>query len=162
MEVGVELKTKQLVRPYDVYNETVSYYKIIIPQEKPKQTVEEYERQGLEKYSHELKQETLEKFISNSNTPDGLDQFSYDKGLEAGAKWQAENMPIHVLDVENTYVHIEDGVIIVEKNDKSKKTYSEEEVLKLFHDYRIHFDLYRNIQVLPTMFSEWFEQFKKK
>jgi len=36
-EVGVELKTKQLVRPYDVYNETVSYYKIIIPQEEPKQ-----------------------------------------------------------------------------------------------------------------------------
>ena len=36
--------------------------------------------------------ETLEEFISNSNTPDGLDQFSYDKGLEAGYKWQAERM----------------------------------------------------------------------
>jgi len=37
--VGVELKTKQLVRPYDVYNETVSYYKIIIPKEEPKQVL---------------------------------------------------------------------------------------------------------------------------
>jgi hypothetical protein len=78
------------------------------------------------------KKETLEEFISLSVTPEGLDQFSYDKGLEDGAKWQAERM------------------------------YSEEEVLKLFSDYRIYFDLYRNIQVLPTMFSEWFEQFKKK
>lgn len=36
-EVEVELKTKQLVKPYDVYNEIVSYYKIIIPKEEPKQ-----------------------------------------------------------------------------------------------------------------------------
>ena len=36
--------------------------------------------------------ETVEEFISKSNTPDGLDQFSYEKGLEAGAKWQAEQM----------------------------------------------------------------------
>jgi hypothetical protein len=35
-------------------------YKIIIPQEEPKLTFEEYEQQGLEKYSYELKQETLE------------------------------------------------------------------------------------------------------
>jgi hypothetical protein len=36
-EVGVELKTKQLIRPYDVYNETISYYKIIIPKEEYQQ-----------------------------------------------------------------------------------------------------------------------------
>jgi hypothetical protein len=35
-------------------------YKIIIPQEEHKQSVQEYEQQGLEKYSYELKQETLE------------------------------------------------------------------------------------------------------
>ena len=41
-EVEVKLKTKQLVKPYDVYNEFVSYYKIIIPKEEPKQeTLEE-------------------------------------------------------------------------------------------------------------------------
>jgi len=27
-------------------------------------------------------------------------------------------MPIHIIDVENIYVHIENGVIIVEKNKK--------------------------------------------
>jgi hypothetical protein len=109
--------------------------------------------------------ETLEEFISNSNTPDGLDQFSYDKGLEVGAKWQAENMPIHVLDVENTYVHIEDGVIIVEKNDKSKKTYSEEEILKIlqyFFSYKETFiSQYIDKKDMETP-EEWFEQFKKK
>jgi hypothetical protein len=37
-------------------------YKIIIPKEEPKQTVQEYEQQGLEKHSYELepKQELLE------------------------------------------------------------------------------------------------------
>jgi hypothetical protein len=35
-----------------------------------------------------MKQETLEEFINQTNTPEGLDQFSYDKGLEDGAKWQ--------------------------------------------------------------------------
>lgn len=32
----------------------------------------------------------LEEFITKSNTPEGLDQFSYEKGLEDGANWQAE------------------------------------------------------------------------
>jgi hypothetical protein len=39
--------------------------------------------------------------------------------------------------------------------------YSAEEVLKILHNYRNHFELYRNIQVLPNDFFEWFEQFKK-
>ena len=30
------------------------------------------------------------------------------------------NTPIHILDVDNIYVHVENGVIIIEKNDKSK------------------------------------------
>jgi hypothetical protein len=35
-------------------------YKIIIPKEEPKQTVEQYEQQGLEKYAYEFQQETPE------------------------------------------------------------------------------------------------------
>lgn len=38
------------------------------------------------------KKETLEEFISKSDTPEGLDQFSYDEGLKEGAKWQQERM----------------------------------------------------------------------
>ena len=34
--------------------------------------------------------ETVEEFINTLNTPEGLDQFSYDKGLLKGAKWQQE------------------------------------------------------------------------
>jgi hypothetical protein len=40
--------------------------------------------------------------------------------------------------------------------------YSEEEVLHILHNYRNHFELHRNLQVLPNMFFEWFEKFKKK
>ena len=43
-----------------------------------------------------------------------------------------------------------------------ERMYSEEEVLKILHNYRNHFELHRNLQVLPNMFFEWFEQFKKK
>ena len=45
---------------YKDFNPITHTHKIIIPKEEPKQTVEEYEQQGLEKYSYELKQETLE------------------------------------------------------------------------------------------------------
>jgi hypothetical protein len=76
-----------------------------------------------------------------------------------GAKWQAENMPIYIVDVENTYVHIEDGVIIVEKNDKTKRMYSEEEVLKILCDFI--YDINIDIDEINEI-KEWFEQFKKK
>jgi len=45
---------------------------------------------------------------------------------------------------------------------QQERSYSEEEVLKIIHNYRNSFELYRNIQVLPDMFFKWFEQFKKK
>jgi len=45
---------------------------------------------------------------------------------------------------------------------QAERSYSEEDVIKILHNYRNHFELYRNIQVLPTMFFEWFEQFKKQ
>jgi hypothetical protein len=48
-------------------------YEIIIPKEEPKQTLEEYEQQGMEKYAHEFKQETLEQAY----------QRGYERGLNA-------------------------------------------------------------------------------
>jgi len=66
----------------------------------------------------ETEPETLEEAMSK----DGYYESDYDKiwreGVHFGAKWQAENMPIHIIDVENIHVHIENGVIIVEKNKK--------------------------------------------
>jgi hypothetical protein len=79
------------------------FYKIIIPQEEPKQTVEQYEQQGLEKYAYEFQQETLEEAAKRySNIPvnrviDTEERYynpnikSYDSFIE-GAKWQAERM----------------------------------------------------------------------
>jgi hypothetical protein len=72
-------------------------YKIIIPKEEPKLTFEEYEQQGLEKYSYELKQETLEEAAKNyaHNYFDMHETNNYKalkNGFEQGAKWQAERM----------------------------------------------------------------------
>ena len=79
--------------------------------------------------------ETLEEAaerISKTNSVYETAQDDFYHGFVDGAKWQSERM------------------------------YSEEEVLKILHNYRNNFELYRNIQVLPNMFFEWFEQFKKK
>jgi hypothetical protein len=79
--VEVEFKTKQLVKPYDVYNEQVSYYKIIAPKEEPKQeTLEE----AAEKWTFET---NGHKWSNNDNTAgDNYGSFI------AGAKYQAERM----------------------------------------------------------------------
>ena len=45
---------------------------------------------------------------------------------------------------------------------QAERMYSEEEVLQMVDNYRHHFELYRNIQVLPDMFFEWFDQNKKQ
>jgi hypothetical protein len=74
--------------------------------EEPKQSVKEYEQQGLEKYSYELEQETLEEAAERilANNIDGLrdalqddDLFFFYKGVikcygEAMVEWQAERM----------------------------------------------------------------------
>ena len=65
-EVEVELKTKQLVKPYDVYNEIVSYYKIIIPKEEPKQERMYSEEEVLEI----IRQYALEEHLITSSKPD--------------------------------------------------------------------------------------------
>jgi hypothetical protein len=71
-------------------------YKIIIPQEEPKLTFEEYEQQGLEKYSHELKQETLEEAADMDSKNHYKDQSDYwaigFDSFKRGAEWQAERM----------------------------------------------------------------------
>ena len=136
-------------------------YKIIIPQEELKQEVTGvddnrpkpnycYAKEqghgeigcvfpachcGLPIKQEEPKQETIEEFINQSNTPEGLDQFSYDKGLEDGAKWQKERM----YSEEEVYNLLEEAM-------KDCYTFELE-----YH----HSGDYKNLK-------EWFEQYKKK
>jgi hypothetical protein len=148
-------------------------YKIIIPQEEPKQeylerkskfkqdlnnamyeahqtsraikqectcgvcdNCEEKETTQILKEAKEnaLKQETLEEvtkiFINKYYSGEGYER-DIEEAIKFGANWQQENMPIHILDVDNTKVSIQEGVVVVEKNDKSVRMYSEEEVKKL-------------------------------
>ncbi len=125
---------------YDSPDEYPSYYEIIIPKE------ETYIEKGLD-YMVDLGESKQEETIEEAAErlyPTTIDSFT-DNGLDLseserliftnGAKWQQEQ-------------------------DKNK--YSYKEVLTILHNYRNHFELYRNLQVLPNMFFEWFEQFKKK
>jgi hypothetical protein len=91
----------------------------------------------------EAKQETLEEAaerLLNLNELDKFRDFHYIQELKntfkLGAKWQQQTMPIHILDVENIYVHIDNGIIICETNDKTIKRYSEKEVKDLIYKVR--------------------------
>jgi len=96
-------KDTLIINNYKVYEYTG--YEIIIPQEKLKQSVEEYTQQGLEKYAYELepKQKTLEEVakvyakIPLHKEVDSEERYfntrvrEYD-AFKAGAKWQVDNI----------------------------------------------------------------------
>ena len=142
----VEVKDSSIVKEHiwDGSNdgEIIWEKEIIIPKEEPKQKYEsecicDTECRGFTNVKcKKPKQETLEEFISKSNTPEGLDQFSYDKGLEDGAKWQKE---------------------------QDKKKYSEEDMREAFKDGSLvasWSDM--GISMKYDTFEDWFEQHKKK
>jgi hypothetical protein len=156
-------------------------YKIIIPKEEPKQHVELI-NDNIEEFDKAIelfKQETLEE-IAERLYPIILEDDGWDKNKQYrdewinGAKWQQENIPICIY-AENIYCHIENGVVIVEKNDKSVISYSEEEVYTIqqisdlfipigkggYIDDYLDYRLFSKEQ--PKLnFKEWFEKFKKK
>jgi hypothetical protein len=114
----------------------------------------------------EPKQETLEEAVAKKLYPlnDGFQVMDIDISEELqlaflnGAKWQQENIPICIY-AENIYCHIENGVVIVEKNDKSVISYSDEEVLDILREFykvssKKDFPLTNTIPL-------WFEQFKR-
>lgn len=70
--------------------------------------------------------ETLEEALSKV-----LESKKYPTWLEIaiiGANWKEENIQIQILDVDNIYAHVENGVVIIEKNEKGKISYSEKEI----------------------------------
>jgi hypothetical protein len=70
-----------------------------------------------------------------------------------------QTMPIHILDIENIYVHIDDGIIICEKNDKTIKSYSEEDLKTAFLD---GWELRDGDLPFPKAKNKWFNEFKNK
>jgi hypothetical protein len=129
-------------------------YKIIIPTDEPKQELpqlgtKEFNDLASACFEGKPKQETIEEAAEREseirypvlthknpeNSPYTGTKKAFKHGVRFGAKWQAE---------------------------KDKNKYSEEEIEKILHDYRNTFEMYRNIQVLPIMFYQWFEQFKKQ
>ncbi|MEY2869820.1 MAG: hypothetical protein RIR01_2322 [Bacteroidota bacterium] len=120
-------------------------YKLIIPQEEPKQ--DWYCPKCKSYVSSESV--TFEEIHQICNTSVIVKEEPKQETLEEAAEKLAPNSSWRL------------GFIAGGKH-MAEKMYSEEEVLNILHDYRNHFELYRNIQVLPDMFFPWFEQFKKK
>jgi hypothetical protein len=127
-------------------------YKIIIPKEEPKQTAQEYEQQGMEKYAHEFKQETLEEAYLNKLIDEANKEFTLDRKLAKDvaikyAKWQQE---------------------------QDKKLYSEEDVRGMLEDMSRYVSTKEmRDDFVGVGYSEWvrkrdwfvnhlIEQFKKK
>lgn len=90
---------------------------------------------------------------------ENIEEVSEQETLIVSHKWekQEQTMPIHILDVENIYVHIDNGIIIVEKNDKTIKSYSEEEVLDILYKHTEHMFSGKKVTL-----EEWFKKFKNK
>ena len=86
----------------EIFQHQYCSYKIIIPKEESKQTVQEYEQQGLEKYSYELEPKQDFYKIGKCSQNDYLleEEFGLDNttkyreilGFIEGAKWQQERM----------------------------------------------------------------------
>jgi len=145
---------------------------IIIPKEEPKQTVQEYEQQGLEKYSHELKSKQDYKKMSKKFTEtltsipdDVLIKYTQQETLEEAAKDYIENTMRFSFNSMETKTQANRMLKCVEFGAKWQKerSYSEKEVFELLNAFNKHTLKLQELK-LGNSFSvtDWFEQFKKK
>jgi len=120
--------------------------------------------EGSEEFNEANKQETIEEFIKQSNTPEGLDQFSYDKGLEDGANWQKERMvskesyedALSMQKASNAGYESK----IKELKQQLKEMYSEEECYRKLHNLMTDIKIFGVVINDDTDLKKWFD--KKK
>lgn len=129
--------------------------KIIIPKEEPKQTVQEYEQQGLEKYSYELdpKQGTMSEAIKQVIT----NQLKQETLEEAKQRYVYDKYKQSLDDVVNNAIDF--GAKWKQEQDKNK--YSEED-MDNYAEYCTTHVLTSKIGHPYLSVKEWFEQVKKK
>lgn len=114
-------------------------YKIIIPKEEAKQTIQEYEQQGLEKHSFELepKQETLE---------------------EAALKYASEKLRRIIIPYKEFNANVAEYVGFINGAKwQQERSYSEEEFKTILNKLRHDIFIKGDIDI-----EKWFKQFKKK
>jgi hypothetical protein len=127
-------------------------YKIIIPKEEPKQTVQEYEQQGLEKHSYELelKQETLEEVVKKEL--EDYNNLMDDLGVDGEVDYR--ELKQDEFDLKSAINWAKFGA-----NWQAERSYNEEEVFNLCREFAIF------VQRKGSSYKKqqkWFEQFKKK
>jgi hypothetical protein len=182
--VEIELRTKQLVKPYDVYNEIVSYYKIIIPKEDPKQDWQpiQGEQVWIKVFSNwskgiyigydimkgvhivrEPEEGGGNLLSSNEILPyKAMPNESKKETLEELFKIEeaAENYSLELLEAKTIQPHektwIKSMFIRIARWQK-ERMYSEEEVLEIIKQYALEEHL-----ITSSKPDIWFEQFKKK
>jgi hypothetical protein len=141
-------------------------YRITIPKEEPKQSVEKYEQQGLEKYFEEpnynMKQEILDEMNKQETLEDKKFQQKLVDKLNNG-ELSYQNAPIYTILLDLVQGNSVDEVYrvfceVIKEQDKNK--YSEEEVIELLKTFDIEFNA--GIVERNKGIKEWFEKFKKK
>jgi adenosine deaminase len=146
LEWFVKNQNCEFVKTY--WNPLNSEYDFMIPKEEPKQTVEQYEQQGLEKYAYEFQQETLEeaaeKYVEQITTKEFGKPHNAPHRVKTfidGAKWQAERMYseeylVQLLNFVSGEYNISNG---------------------MFHTHESNEDV-----TSKEVLDKWFKQFKKK
>jgi hypothetical protein len=115
------------VKPLLSNNGRVFYgYKIIIPQEEPKQETLE-----------EAAEFNFEKQVSNPYSTGTAAYTAYEKGFELGAKWQQEKMGLMEIELNHIKTLLASCEKALENRDKkAERMYSEEEVINLLETQR--------------------------
>jgi hypothetical protein len=179
-----EVLWEEYFKKHGVYPKYPYYEKIIIPQEEPKQegyicpqtnvqcddeccvSAKDCHIEASIGILSEPKQKTLEEAAENYSritlNKNGLMSDKQVNGFIAGAKWQQENISIKILDCDNIYAHVENGFVIIEKNDKYKKSYSQEEAGELVYNIIGEYAKHYGVMIDGAKLNELFEQFKKK
>jgi hypothetical protein len=156
--VEVELKTKHLVKPYDVYNEQVSYYKIIIPKEEAKFISGQpfLEKADEVIVIHRPKQDTVGKEFYES-ADKVITVYRQEKKPHSFCETPEEKCTMNYCDengCQNRVRHL-----VEPKQEQDKKMYSEEDM--------IEFAVWMYLEVgsnkgKERTNKELFEQFKKE
>jgi hypothetical protein len=168
-EVGIKVEFMQTPD----YLKDGFYYKIIIPQEEPKQEIELID--GFIPTSFFDKQETLEEALKNELefVHNSCRNFDFDLGFKTGgligANWQSKQLlsldKEGLIKTDNDKLLYQIGVakgMVQGIESQQKKSYSQEEAGELVYNMIGEYAKHYGVMIDGAKLNELFEQFKKK
>jgi hypothetical protein len=168
-EVGIKVEFMQTPD----YLKDGFYYKIVIPQEEPKQEIELID--GFIPTSFFDKQETLEEALKNELefVHNSCRNFDFDLGFKTGgligANWQSKQLlsldKEGLIKTDNDKLLYQIGVakgMVQGIESQQKKSYSQEEAGELVYNFIGEYAKHYGVMIDGAKLNELFEQFKKK